>query len=304
MIHADARLARRLEAIVCREWRRLAETTAVLWPEKEATYQEVAGGVALWLGEESVVNVAAGLAMQGPIGEAELRQVEDFYTKRGAPPILATCAFADPTLFHLLARRRWQVTEFENVLALELGPMRPPMPPPGLPARPPITQRAGLPATEPPPPVPPSPVPARWSAAPSAVEARVCTDAERGLWGHLAARGFTDDCEPGQAHEDFGAIMAARSDTILVLGWVDGRPAGTGALGISGDVGWLSGDSTLPEYRRRGVQQAVQRLRLQLARDAGCTLAVTESAPGSGSQRNMERLGFRVIYSHLEFAKV
>lgn len=42
---------------------------------------------------------------------------------------------------------------------------------------------------------------------------------------------------------------------------------------------------------------------LQLARDAWCDLAVTEVAPGSGSQRNMEGLGFRIAYTHVEFAK-
>jgi GNAT superfamily N-acetyltransferase len=119
----------------------------------------------------------------------------------------------------------------------------------------------------------------------------------------VAARGFTDESEPAPAHEELGTIMAAREDVVLVLGWVGGRPVGTGALVIDGGVGWLSGDSTLPEYRGRGIQQAIQHHRLRLARDAGCTLAVTESAPGSGSQRNMERLGFRLVYTHLEFAK-
>ncbi len=130
------------------------------------------------------------------------------------------------------------------------------------------------------------------------------TPEERELWGHIAARGFSDDEEPGVAQEEFGSLMAARRDSILVLGWIDGEPAGTGALGIDDDVAWLSGDSTLPQYRRRGVQQAIQRHRLQLAYEAGCTLAITESAPGSGSQRNMERLGFRLVFTHLEFTKV
>jgi GNAT superfamily N-acetyltransferase len=271
VIHADRELARRLEAIICAEWRRLAETARSLWPEKAATCLEVAGGVALWLGEGSLVNVAVGLAMEGAIGQSELKRVEDFYTRRGAPPILATCPFADSTLFALLSRRGWQMTEFENVLALELGA-----------------------AAAPPSPMVPAP--------PAGVEVRVCAGAERELWGSIAARGFSDDAEPGSAHEEFGSLMAARDDAILVLGWVDGRPAGTGTLVIDGGVGWLSGDSTLPHYRGRGIQQAIQRHRLRLARDAGCDLAVTESAPGSGSQRNMERLGFRVVYAHVEFA--
>jgi hypothetical protein len=295
VIHADAHLARRLEAIICAEWRRLAETTRSLWPQKAATCLEVAGGVALWLGEGSLVNVAAGLAMEGPIGESELRQVEDFYARRGAPPILATCAFADPTLFTLLSRRGWQMTEFENMLALELD----------RPAGAAGTWASAASDDSAAPDGPAAPgEPEGTPGHPPGIEVRVCAGAERELWGHIAARGFSDDAELGPAQEEFGSIMAARGDAILVLGWADGQPAGTGALVIDDGVGWLSGDSTLPQYRCRGIQQAIQRWRLHLALDAGCALAVTEAAPGSGSQRNMERLGFRVVYSHLEFAKV
>ena len=104
-IHADARLARRLEGIICQEWRDLAGLGRMLWPTKGVACIEVAGGVALWLGEGGLVNAATGLAMEGPIGESELRAVEDFYARRGATPVLATCPFADPTLFALLAKR-------------------------------------------------------------------------------------------------------------------------------------------------------------------------------------------------------
>jgi hypothetical protein len=45
------------------------------------------------------------------------------------------------------------------------------------------------------------------------------------------------------------------------------------------------------------VQQAIQRHRLQLARDAGCDPGVTEAEPGGQSQRNMERLGFHIVYT-------
>ena len=89
-----------------------------------------------------------------------------------------------------------------------------------------------------------------------------------------------------------------------MLGWADGLPVGTGSMKIADGVAWLSADSTLPGFRGRGIQQAIQRHRLRLAREAGCTLVVTEAEPGSGSQRNMERLGFGVVYPHLEFARV
>jgi GNAT superfamily N-acetyltransferase len=287
MIHADARLARQLENIICVEWRRLAETAREMWPERGATYLDVADGVALWLGEGSPVNVAVGLGMEASVDEADLRQVEDFYARRGAPPILATCPFAHPSLFALLAKRRWEMTEFENVLALELGGGSGPTG-----AATALGAAGGAPAAAP------------WEMQlPPGVEVRPCTGEERALWGRIAARGFSDEGEPGVAQEEFGSLMAARQDAILVLAWVNGQPAGTGALGIDGTVGWLSGDSTLPQYRRRGIQQAMQRYRLKLAHDAGCRLAVTESAPGSGSQRNMERLGFRIVFTHLEFTR-
>ncbi len=270
MIHADADLARRLEHLISGKWRDLAALAGRLWPEKHATYIDVAGGAALWIGEGGVINVAAGIGMDGPVGDDDIRRIEDFYARRGVPPMLATCPFADPTLFSVLGRRGWQVTEFENVLALE---------------------PAAYPVLEGPPP---------------GVELRVCTTPEeRELFGRTAARGFTDAGDPGVEHIEFGEIMAADLSSTLVLALVDGRPAGTGSVELfESGVAWLSADTTLPEFRGRGIQQAVQRFRVGMARDAGCALAVIESAPGSGSQRNMERLGFRVVYPHLQFARV
>ena len=87
---------------------------------------------------------------------------------------------------------------------------------------------------------------------------------------------------------------------MLLLARLDGEPAGTGELVIEDRVGWLSADTTLPPYRRRGVQRALQIERLQRAAEAGCEFAVTEARPGSDSQRNMERLGFRIAYTRVD----
>lgn len=174
---------------------------------------------------------------------------------------------ADPSLVESLGRRGWHVAEFEHVLALELEEWAP------------RDVMGARPAV------------------------RVCTPSERETWAYIAGQGFARSDLSGQGYGEFGTIMLAREEAVLVLGWVDGQPAGTGALVIDGGVGWLSGDATLPQYRRRGVQSAIQELRLQLARDAGCDLAVTEAEPGSVSQRNMERVGFRIAYTHVEFAK-
>ena len=284
MIYADSELARRLESLICAEYRRLATVAEKVIPQHAPESIDIAGGVAIWLGKGSPVNGAVGLGMDGPVDDEALDRLEAFYHERGAPAVMGMCPLADPSLLHLLGSRGWIATEFEHVLVLESAHG-------GSAHR--GNSRAEL-ARE------------RAELSPdldnNRFEVRVCLPDEREIWGRAAARGFGDGA-PEAAHEEFGRLMAEKEDAILLLAWVDGRPAGTGALVVDGGIGWLSGDSTLPEYRRRGIQQAIQRHRLELARASGCDLAVTEAAPGGQSQRNMERLGFRIAYTHVEFVK-
>jgi GNAT superfamily N-acetyltransferase len=288
MIHAGPDLALRLEDLISAEFRRLAAIAPAVLPGVPAECMEVGGGVALWLGEGSPVNLGVGMGMIGPVGEAELERVEAFYHDRGAEAVISMCPLADPSLLEGLGRRGWRASGFEHVLALELGGRTPAG---SVAADAGVAAGAGAATTGP------------AISATADVDVRVCTTEERKLWGQIAARGLADGEQPHRRHEEFGAIMAGHRDAVLVLAWVEGAPAGTGALVIDGGVGWLSGDSTLPQYRGRGVQQAIQRHRLLLAEGAGCDLAVTEAVPGGGSQRNMERLGFRIVYTHVEFAK-
>jgi GNAT superfamily N-acetyltransferase len=266
VVHADHALARRLEDLICVEFRRLAEVVRIAFPDVPAECIDVADGVALWLGEGSPVNVAAGLGMRGPVADTEFERLETFYHERGALALASVCPLADHSLLSALGRRGWRASGFEHLLVRGLD------------------ERPAL-------------------ARPSELEVRVCMPEEREAWVRTAARGFSEGAPPERRHEEFGRIMAEREEAILVLAWADGEPAGTGSLVIDGGVGWLSGDSTLPEYRGRGIQQAVQAHRLRLAYDAGCDLAVSEAAPGGVSQRNMERLGFHVAYTYVELVR-
>src|SRR6185312_13348308 len=82
----------------------------------------------------------------------------------------------------------------------------------------------------------------------------------------------------------------------------DGRePAATGALFVTGSVGWLGAAGTLPEQRRRGAQNALLAARIAAGIAEGCTTLVTETGepvdgkPG-GSYRNLVRAGFEPRY--------
>ncbi|HEY1265554.1 MAG TPA: GNAT family N-acetyltransferase, partial [Terriglobales bacterium] len=65
----------------------------------------------------------------------------------------------------------------------------------------------------------------------------------------------------------------------------------------------LSGAGTLERYRRRGLQTALLQARMATAARKGIEYAVIVTQGGTTSQRNAERLGFRVAYSKATLIK-
>jgi hypothetical protein len=170
MIHADRTLARRLESHICSEFHGLAEAGRRALPAGDAVCVDVAGGVALWLGQGSPLNQGVGQGMAGPVDDAGMERLEAFYHQRGADALISACPLADPSLVESLGRRGWHVMEFEHVLALELEERTPR-----------AVSGAGL-------------------------EVRVCTPSDRETWAHIAGLGFSEDEPPGHSHEEFGTI--------------------------------------------------------------------------------------------------
>jgi GNAT superfamily N-acetyltransferase len=90
---------------------------------------------------------------------------------------------------------------------------------------------------------------------------------------------------------------------IHYLGFDGNTPVAAGAVYIDGETAWLGFGATLEAARGRGGQSAIFAARLRDARDAGCTLAVTETGeetpddPVNHSFRNMLRLGFNLAYA-------
>ena len=63
-------------------------------------------------------------------------------------------------------------------------------------------------------------------------------------------------------------------------------------------------DSTLPEYRGRGVHLALIEARLRDVQQLGLHLATTITRVGSGSARNMEGSGVRLAYTTTIFTRI
>jgi hypothetical protein len=96
-------------------------------------------------------------------------------------------------------------------------------------------------------------------------------------------------------------VSPARQQSLCFLAEVDGQPGAAGVLCMHEKVALFGGSATIPELRRRGLQTALLHERMRYAFDHGCDLAMTAAVPGSDSQRNAERKGFRIAYTRTKW---
>ncbi len=265
MFVADREFAARIERMVVDEYTEFVRLAKVLYPATRATVMPFAGGVALYGGDEIPFCDAGGFGVDDAPETSEVDALADFYDERGVESTVLLPSLASPALIPEFTRRGWNPTSFEDVFAL------------------PMEDRAAEACVE-----------SAWAG----IDIRVVRNDQRDEWGRCVAAGFATDA-PSERELRFGRIIAARPDTTFVWAWVGGKPVATGELAVVDGVGWLSADTTLPDYRGRGIQQALQRYRIALARDRGCELAITEAVPGGPSHRNIQRVGFRQAYTHL-----
>ena len=227
----------------------------------DATAESIAGGTAVFGGGAYPANHIVGMGLYGPVTVADVDRVEEFYRSRGVPCEIVVSPLADGSLLDVLAPRGYRVTEFNSVLILRLA------------------------------------VHDLIAPADGITIERVNKDTEQ-VWDRVIAKGFA---EFGPLPENLFAAFASVPDTLCFLARVEGQPAGgaVGAIMRDAGIAALFGTATLPEFRHRGVQTALINRRLWEAAREGCEYAVVSTLPGSGSQRNMERRGFRVAYTKL-----
>jgi GNAT superfamily N-acetyltransferase len=87
------------------------------------------------------------------------------------------------------------------------------------------------------------------------------------------------------------SVLLSHPNFHCFLASVDGQPAALGVLHVRGAVASMANGITLPEYRGRGLQLSLLRRRMDLARELGCSLMVSQAEPASTSTRNQVRAG-------------
>ena len=221
---------------------------------------EIAGGCAIFAGVDSPLTQAVGIGLNGPVTTQELTALEAFFRSRGARVSLDLCPLADASLIAELSERGYRAAEFNNVLVKSLAGMEIVLTP----------------------------------------RIRRAVAAETDLWSHTVGSGYFEQSELTGDEMNVGRAIFHMPGAICYLSAAEtGEPAGGGALAIHSGLATLFADSTVAPFRRAGLHRELIAARLNEAAAQGCDLATASTLPGSGSQRNYERLGFQVVYTRI-----
>ena len=263
MLFVDLTLARRLEMITARSGRDCANSVR----NAPSASVEIAGGIASFTGADSPITQAFGVGLGGPVSESELDELEDFFVSRGAPVTLELCPFIDGSLVDLLKQRPYRLEEFSNVLVRELSAGETfERSRPGITVRPALTHEASL-------------------------------------FTSIVMEGFAEQVPMSEALRIVLESFFHRTGSRCLLASADGELAGGAYVAADQSLAELYGAATRPGFRGRGVQTVLIADRLAWALEQGCDMATTTTQPGSISQRNFERAGFRVVYSRTKLVR-
>jgi len=262
-MHAGIRLAVRIEREDALNAAGAARAHLRLYPDSRAEVLDMAGGAAAFTTPESPLTHLVGAGMYGPVTAADIDAVETFYRERGCPSVNIDVC---PHSHESLA----EVLAGRGYWIAEFNNV--------------LARRIG-PADQ-------------WPA-----DTRVTRTHDLGLWSTTVMGGFFDRDEPGAEEVEVGEALFAMDGAASFVAHEGGTPAAGATVTIRSGTAYFISDSTLTQYRGRGLQRALIEARLAAAVNAGCDIAAVTTLAGTLSQRNYERCGFRVVYTKLNMQR-
>ena len=263
---ADLSLARRLERAEAQGNVDFVEARARIFPDSGAGWIRAAGAYAMFDGIHSPCTQTFGLGMFEPATTRAMDEIETFFRNHEAPVYHEVTPLADATALALLNERGYQPFEFTSVMFRSLG--------------------RGA---------------SRNTVPNEGISVRTVAADEYDLWAQTSAKGWSELAPHGDFMLEFSRISTNRANGFSFIAELAGQPIATGALNICEGVALLAGASTVPGGRNQGAQLALLGARLRHAAEYGCDLAMMCAAPGTASQRNAERQGFRIAYTRIKW---
>jgi hypothetical protein len=217
-------------------------------------------------GVSSPITQTFGLGLFETATSAKLEEIETFFKNRGAPVFHEVSPLAGLELVALLNARGYHPVELSSVM---YRPIRG--------GSDSLLQRN------------------------EKIRVRAIAENEGELWAQTTVKGWSHLPELSEYLLELGPISSQREDAVSFLAELDGQPIAAAALSLSGGVALLAGACTIPAARQQGAQLALLDHRLRYAAEQGCDIAMMCAQPGSASQRNAERHGFRIAYTRIKW---
>jgi hypothetical protein len=217
-------------------------------------------------GVGSPLSQTFGLGISQPITAADLDTIERFFLERGSEVFHEVSPLANPSALALLNERGYQPFEFTSVMFR------------------PINRGIRLQASR-----------------NEKIQVRVAGLADEAACIETGVKGWSEFGDIAGHVEGMVRIGLHRISGPTFLAEMEERPIGSGVACLCDGVALLAGACTIPEARRQGAQLALLEGRLRYAAQHGCDLAMMGALPGSASQRNAERHGFRIAYTRIKW---
>jgi hypothetical protein len=267
MQFVDKAFARRLESVEEMPQVFYARVFQKTRPEMGAAVEEICGGHMIFAGLGSPIGRATGAGLDRAFTVEDLDRVEQFYRARKAPSQVDLCPLHDEAVFEMVKARGYGIAELNNVLYRKLDPKE------------------------------------EFPAAPAGCEIRRSQPEEAEELSAIVERAFFPEGAP-EAYRGLLAPIYKMEGGVAFKASVDSKIVACAAGLTIGEhrVFALCGAGTLEGFRGRGLQTALLQARMAAA-EAGCEYAVVVTRGGTTSQRNCERLGFRVGYSKVTVIK-
>ncbi|MCC6241766.1 MAG: GNAT family N-acetyltransferase [Gemmatimonadaceae bacterium] len=262
---SDIALSRRLERTEAAANASFVDARSRIATAIGATWIDVEGTWAMFDGVDSPLTQTFGLGMFSELQASSLDVIEQFFVSRSSTVYHEVSPLADPATMGMLNERGYRPIEQSSVMH--------------------------------------RPLPADLQPTHADLHVRQIDASEIAMWANTSAAGWGEYPELGDFMRDIGTVMASARNNYCFVAEIDHVPVATAALSMHEGVALLAGASTVPAYRGRGAQNALLQARLSFAETRGAEIAMMVAQPGSASQRNAERQGFRIAYTRTKWGK-
>ncbi len=266
MFLSDKMLAARVETVEALNQVEYALAHNRQGVEPEAAYAKIGSGYAVYAGADSPLTQAFALGMEGEVSDDEIDELEAFFKNREVPVNIEVCNMSDMSLTQKLIERGYAISEYSHVLVRPLGEKE-------------VFDQKGD------------------------CLIREVREDEINTIARVVSEGFVEGGFVPDSLIQLFQVFFRQSNCACFAAFNRREAAGGGAVFIKDGIAEFGGASTLPAHRNLGIQTDLLRKRLAFAVSRGCDLAMVATAPGSTSQRNVQRQGFQIAYARTKFTK-